>query len=282
MMPMQTATPFERRRRRSRRRLARRRVPRRRPAGDDRVPAVPARQAAAARRARPGWARPNWPTSAGARPPAGGCCGCSATRARTRPRPCTSGTTASSCSTPRSCARRSARSSPTPPTCSESVDRIAGRGQRLLLRALPRAPAVAARPSASPEPVVLLIDEVDRADEALEAVLLEIARRVPGLDPRDRHGRARSTSPTSSSPRTTPATCPPRSNAAACTCSSTTRMPTGSWRSSAARTPACRWRWPRSWSRSCAACASSTCARHRASPRPSTGPARSPSSGSPN
>ena len=42
---------------------------------------------------------------------------------------------------------------------------------------------------------VLLIDEVDRADEALEAVLLETARRVPGLGARDRHVHARSTPP---------------------------------------------------------------------------------------
>ncbi len=45
----------------------------------------------------------------------------------------------------------------------------------------------------SEEPVVLLIDEIDRADEALEAVLLETAWRVPGLGARDRHvhGQAR-------------------------------------------------------------------------------------------
>ncbi len=41
------------------------------------------------------------------------------------------------------------------------------------------------------EPVVLLIDEIDRADEALEAVLLELLGRVPGLRARDRHVRAR-------------------------------------------------------------------------------------------
>ena len=41
---------------------------------------------------------------------------CSATRARTNPRPFTSGTTESSCSIPRSCARRSPRSSPMPKT----------------------------------------------------------------------------------------------------------------------------------------------------------------------
>ena len=42
---------------------------------------------------------------------------------------------------------------------------------------------------------MLLIDEIDRADEALEAVLLETARRVPGFGARDRHVHAPSTPP---------------------------------------------------------------------------------------
>ena len=37
------------------------------------------------------------------------------------------------------------------------------------------------------EPAVLLIDEVDRADEALEAVFLEMPGRVPGVGAGDRH-----------------------------------------------------------------------------------------------
>ena len=38
------------------------------------------------------------------------------------------------------------------------------------------------------EPVVLLVDEVDRVELETEALLLEILSRVPGLDPRARHG----------------------------------------------------------------------------------------------
>ena len=48
---------------------------------------------------------------------------------------------------------------------------------------------------------MLLIDEVDRADEALEAVLLETLGRVPGLGARGRHVHARARRRTSSSPR---------------------------------------------------------------------------------
>ena len=38
---------------------------------------------------------------------------------------------------------------------------------------------------------MLLIDEIDRADEEFEAFLLEFLSRLPGLDPRDRDGPGR-------------------------------------------------------------------------------------------
>ena len=44
-------------------------------------------------------------------------------------------------------------------------------------------------------PPVLLLDEIDRADEEFEAFLLEFLVRLPGLDPRDRHGPKRSAPP---------------------------------------------------------------------------------------
>ena len=39
------------------------------------------------------------------------------------------------------------------------------------------------------EPTVLLIDEADKTDIEVEALLLEVLGRVPGDDPRDRHDR---------------------------------------------------------------------------------------------
>jgi MoxR-like ATPase len=91
----------------------------------------------------------------------------------------------------------------------------------------------------SPDPTVLLIDEVDRADEALEAVLLETLAEfqvsVPEVG------------------------------------TFTTEM---SWRSSAARTRGWPTRWPSSWSTSSAGCVSWSSASRPRSPRPSTGHAR--------
>ena len=230
-------------------------------------------------RARPASARPSSPP-ASPRSPAAGCCGCSATRARTRPRPSTSGTTASRCSTRRSCARRSARSSRTPPT---STRRSSGSRKQDSVFFSERflAPRPLLEAIDSEEPVVLLIDEVDRADEALEAVLLELLGGVPDLDPRDRHGARPSTLPyvvlTSNNTRDLSAALKRR-------CLHLfLDYPDGRARAGdhplqghrAQPRPS-----PSGWSRSSAACASSSCARRRASPRPSTGPARSPCSGS--
>ena len=85
-------------------------------------------------------------------------CACSATRASTRPRRCTSGTTASSC-----CA---SRPRPRAPAGTRSQDDIFG--EEFLL-ARPLMTAIALR-----EPVVLLIDEIDKTDQEFEAMLLEL------------------------------------------------------------------------------------------------------------
>ncbi len=42
---------------------------------------------------------------------------------------------------------------------------------------------------ASPDPVVLLIDEIDKTDQEFEAMLLEVLSRLPDLDPRARPDR---------------------------------------------------------------------------------------------
>ena len=86
-----------------------------------------------------------------------GCCGCSATRAWTRPRRCTSGTTRSSCCASRRTTRRSW----------EETEANIFTEDFLLER-----PLLAAIRSA--DPVVLLIDEVDRVEVETEALLLEV------------------------------------------------------------------------------------------------------------
>ena len=48
---------------------------------------------------------------------------------------------------------------------------------------------------ASPEPVVLLIDEIDKTDQEFEAMLLELLSRLPDLDPRARAGSRRARIP---------------------------------------------------------------------------------------
>ena len=94
-------------------------------------------------------------------------CGCSATRASTRPRRSTSGTTASSC-----CGSR-----PRPATAEPEAKAPAGSweatrgdifGEEFLLTR-PLLEAIS-----SEEPVVLLIDEIDKTDQEFEAMLLEV------------------------------------------------------------------------------------------------------------
>ena len=99
----------------------------------------------------------------------------------------------------------------------------ARRGARRVQRALPARRPLLQALRATRAGAVLLIDEVDRADEEFEAFLLELLSRLPGHHPRDRHhpggGRRRS----SSSPPTARARCTTRSSVAASTTGSTTR-----------------------------------------------------------
>ena len=114
-------------------------------------------------------------------------CACSATRASTRPRRCTSGTTASSC-----CA---SRPRPTGTGWDAVQDDIFGE-EFLLARPLMKA-------IASEQPVVLLIDEIDKTDQEFEAMLLEVLSRLPDLDPRARAASSRARTRSCCSPRTT-------------------------------------------------------------------------------
>ena len=107
-----------------------------------------------------------------------------------------------------------------------------------LRRGVPAGPPLLAA-IRSPEPVVLLIDEVDRLDIESEALLLEVLSEfqvsVPELGT-----VTDGTSRRFSSPRTTPVTCPRRSSGAACTCTSGTRPPSARRRSSSCACPSCR------------------------------------------
>ena len=86
---------------------------------------------------------------------------------------------------------------------------------------------------------VLLIDEIDRADDEFEAFLLEFLADFAGHDPRARHGHGAAAARWSCSPRTARASCTTRSSAAACTTGSTTRRASARRRSSAPGCPAC-------------------------------------------
>ena len=57
---------------------------------------------------------------------------------------------------------------------------------------------------------VLLVDEVDRADDEFEAFLLELLSRLPDHDPRDRARSSPSSRRWSCSPATAPASCTTR------------------------------------------------------------------------
>ena len=101
-------------------------------------------------------------------------CACSATRGWTRRRRSTSGRTGSRCSTRSSCATRRGRSSRAPPTSMPRIAHPARRGRRILLARLPAPRPLLAGDHSPKQPVVLLIDEVDRSDEEFEAFLLEV------------------------------------------------------------------------------------------------------------
>ena len=175
--------------------------------------------------ARPSWREPS------PRRPGPGSSGCSATRGSTSPRRSTSGTTRSS-----SCGSRRTRVA------------NAGRSSRTDIFSeaflLPRPLLAAIR---ADEPVVLLIDEIDRVEVEAEALMLEVLSRLPGDDPRARHDAGDAPADGRSSPRTTRATCPRRSSAAASTCTSTIPTSSASGRSCwPASGPDARPRRPRS------------------------------------
>ena len=104
-------------------------------------------------RARPAWARPRWPRR-WPPPPARGSSACSATRASTSTTPSTTGTTRASCMAVRA--------------AEGGVDE----GELYSRRFLLRRPLLEALEADGP--VVLLIDEIDRADDEFEAFLLEL------------------------------------------------------------------------------------------------------------
>ena len=84
---------------------------------------------------------------------------------------------------------------------------------------------------------VLLVDELDRADDEFEAFLLEILSEFAVTIPEVGRDRGRDAARPSSSPRTARANCTTRSSAGACITGSTTRAST-------ARSPIVRARAP--------------------------------------
>ena len=123
------------------------------------------------------------------------------------------------------------------------------------------------------QPAVLLIDEVDRADEALEAVFLECLGEFQVSVPEIGTYTAK-TPPyvvlTSNNTRDLSAALKRR----CLHLSSTTRTRSGSLKSCDPSGPGCPRLPPGSWCRWCAGCGNCRCARARASPRRSTGRAR--------
>ena len=112
------------------------------------------------------------------------------------------------------------------------------------------------------EPVVLLIDEIDRADDEFEAFLLEFLSDFQVSIPELGTITRRAPAARGRSPRTARASCTTRSSAAASTTGSTTRRPSARPRSCARACPACRTRSPSASarrSRGCAARSSTSC-----------------------
>ena len=101
--------------------------------------------------------------------------GCSATRGSTAPRRSTSGTT------PGRCWRSGSRS---------RRDRPLDTGALFSPEYLLRRPLLAALEHPGPRPAVLLIDELDRADDDFEAFTLELLAEGDGDHPGARHGPA--------------------------------------------------------------------------------------------
>ena len=88
-----------------------------------------------------------------------------------------------------------------------------------------------------PHPPVLLVDEIDRADDEFEALLLEVLGEGSVTVPGDRHLHGDPHRRSSYSPPTAAATCTTRCDGAASTTGWSTPSPTGCARSCAARCP---------------------------------------------
>ena len=97
-------------------------------------------------------------------------------------------------------------------------------------------------------PAVLLVDEVDRADDEFEAFLLEVLSTYQVTHPRARHRQRRDARRSWCSPPTAPASCTTRSSGAASTTGSTTPAWPARSRSSAAGRPRSPRSWPARWS----------------------------------
>ena len=153
------------RRQRRGRRPRRARLPGRRGPGHRRVPGPAAAAARCSSRATPGWARPRWPRPC-PRGPAAGSCGCSATRASTPAQALFEWDHARQLLHLRA---------------AEAAGRAAAAGVDALEdelydeRFLVRRPLLQALYTPDGDaPPVLLIDEIDRADDEFEAFLLEL------------------------------------------------------------------------------------------------------------
>ncbi len=136
-----------------------------------------------------------------------------------------------------------------------------------------RRPLLEALEHKGPRPAVLLIDELDRADDDFEAFLLELLAEATVTIPEIGTIRRRIRR-SSSSPPTARATCTTPSSAAACTSGSTTRPRSARSTSSAAASRACPRRSPSRSPTPSRACASPTSRSRPASPRRSTGSPR--------
>jgi MoxR-like ATPase len=133
-----------------------------------------------------------------------------------------------------------------------------------------RRPLLRALEHPGPRPAVLLVDEIDRADDDFEAFLLELlaeaAVTIPEL------GTIRATHPPIIVlPRTARATCTTRLSGAACTSGSTTRLRSARSRSCAGGFVAPRRRSPSRSPRRWRACGTATFRSRPAWPRRSTG-----------
>ena len=127
-------------------------------------------------------------------------------------------------------------------------------------------------------PSVLLIDEVDRADDEFEAFLLEVLTEYAVTIPEFGEVRAQRARRWSSSPPTARARCTTRSSAAASTSGSTTPTSRARSRSCTRGCPGCPTGSPPRSRPPCASCAGPTCSSRPASRRRSTGRARCSSS----